>query len=117
MQLVLDSKAMDRVRHLDRACFENDRSLTKGNQEQPWGKQHSIGDNITEGQQGNPLTNGDLDVTESVLIENAAAGDVLRSLRRLGVRIAADDLGLAIRRRAISGSFPSVHSRSIGRSC
>jgi len=35
----------------------------------------------------------ELEITESVLIENAAAGDILRALRRLGVRIAADDFG------------------------
>lgn len=70
---------MERARFLDRACFDNDRSLTKESQEQPWDKQHLIGDNITEGQQGNPLTDGDLERLVS-LIRRSADQSTLRTL-------------------------------------
>lgn len=48
----------------------------------------------------------ELEITESVLIENAAAGDVLRELRRLGVRIAADDFGTGYSSLSYLWKFP-----------
>lgn len=48
----------------------------------------------------------ELEITESVLIENAAAGDILRELRRLGVRIAADDFGTGYSSLSYLWKFP-----------
>lgn len=48
----------------------------------------------------------ELEITESVLIENAAAGDILRALRQLGVRIAADDFGTGYSSLSYLWKFP-----------
>lgn len=48
----------------------------------------------------------ELEITESVLIENEAAGDILRDLRRLGVRIAADDFGTGYSSLSYLWKFP-----------
>lgn len=48
----------------------------------------------------------ELEITESVLIENEAAGDILRDLRRLGVQIAADDFGTGYSSLSYLWRFP-----------
>lgn len=48
----------------------------------------------------------ELEITESVLIENAAVGDILRALRQLGVRIAADDFGTGYSSLSYLWKFP-----------
>ncbi len=48
----------------------------------------------------------ELEITESVVIENAAAGEILRNLRRLGVRIAADDFGTGYSSLSYLWKFP-----------
>lgn len=48
----------------------------------------------------------ELEITESALIENAAAGDILRNLRRVGVRIAADDFGTGYSSLSYLWKFP-----------
>lgn len=48
----------------------------------------------------------ELEITESVLIENTAAGDILRALRQLGVRIAADDFGTGYSSLSYLWKFP-----------
>lgn len=48
----------------------------------------------------------ELEITESVLIENVSAGDILRELRQLGVRIAADDFGTGYSSLSYLWKFP-----------
>lgn len=48
----------------------------------------------------------ELEITESVLIENASAEAVLRDLRQLGIRIAADDFGTGYSSLSYLWKFP-----------
>ena len=64
---------------------------------------------------GLPATRLEIEITESLLMQDT--GLILATLNRLhdiGVRIAMDDFGRAIRRCATCGAFRSAGSRSIG---